>query len=163
LTANAILWRRVGVPDRDICVAGVKVEDSVRADYFEGDTGVLFSPSWKTGHQPAAGKSVRRRDAQGRVFAVRSYRGEGGTKRLETIANNREKQRSGLGKLEWAGVAAEEAASTITLEQSNLMADRRRRDAQFGRGLLKAHMAPRCFKGAQLDEGRQLLHRFDSR
>src|SRR6202048_1000215 len=46
----------------------------------------------------------------------------------------------------------------ITLQQSDLMADRCWRHAEFGRGLLETQVPRRGVKGAQLDEGRQLVH-----
>jgi hypothetical protein len=38
------------------------------------------------------------------------------------------------------------------------MADRCRRHAKFGRGVLETQMPRRGIKGAQLDQGRQLVH-----
>jgi hypothetical protein len=38
------------------------------------------------------------------------------------------------------------------------MADRGRRHAKFGRGLLETQMPRRGIKGAQLDQGRQPVH-----
>ena len=56
------------------------------------------------------------------------------------------------------GLRRNRAPPAIALQQSDLMADRRRRHAELGRGLLEAQMPRRGVKGAQLDEGRQLLH-----
>ena len=38
------------------------------------------------------------------------------------------------------------------------MADRRRRDSEFGRGFLETHVPRSSLEGAQFDEGRQLVH-----
>src|SRR5262245_39214126 len=48
--------------------------------------------------------------------------------------------------------------AAIALEQTDLMADRRRRNTELVCGLLEAHVPRRGLEGAQLDKGWKLSH-----
>src|SRR5438046_2905598 len=48
--------------------------------------------------------------------------------------------------------------TAVALQHADLVADCRRRDAQFGRGLLETQVAGTRFEGLQFDHRWQLLH-----
>ena len=115
-------------------------------------------PRGQAGHEPAAGKRVRRRHAKRLLVAIPLDGGNRGGKRLEPAANSGEQPRSGIRQRQGARPAAEQGAPAIAFQQPDLVADRGGRHAQLRRGLLEAQMPGGGVKRAELDEGRQLLH-----
>ena len=88
------------------------------------------------------------------MVAIVLHGGDRGGKRLKPVPDCREESRSGIGKRKRPWSAAEQGAAAILLKQSDLVADRCWRHAEFCRGLLETQMAGGGIKRAELDEGR---------
>src|SRR5215468_9065386 len=117
-----------------------------------------LSPGRQTRNEPATGKGVGRCHPEGLLVAVSLHGGDRVGKRLKPVADRREESCSGVGERKRPWSAAEQSAATILLKQPDLVADRGWRHAEFCRGLLETQMAGGSIKGAELDEGRQLVH-----
>ena len=118
------------------------------------------SATRQAGHEPAAGKRVRRRHPKRLLVVIPLDGGDRNGKRLEPAANGREEPRSGVRQRQRARPAAEQRAPAIAFQQSDLVADRCGRHAQLRRGLLETQMPGGGVKRAELDERWQLLHAF---
>src|SRR5215813_69794 len=153
-----VAWRRAGVADCDIGIAGPQVDDAVRPNHVEWRITTQLSPARQPRHQPSAGECVRRRHAQRLAIAMAPDRAESGGKCFEAVADHRKQTGARLRQRQWPRPAAEQRSPAILLQQSDLMAHRRRRDAELGGGLLETHVPRRRFERAQLDERRQPVH-----
>jgi hypothetical protein len=142
----------------NIAVSGLQIEYAVCAYDLQRRVGMQLPPRGQAGHEPAAGKRVRRRHPKSLLVAIPLDGGNRNGKRLEPAANGREKPRSGIRQRQGARPAAEQGAPAIAFQQSDLMADRGRRHAQLRCGLLETQMPGGGVKRADLDEGWQLLH-----
>src|SRR5262245_8905537 len=140
LFSNAVPGRIARIPNGNVDVAGIEVQDDVRTNHFERDIGMSCSPARETWHKPAAGKGIRRRHAKRLAFAIALYCGYRRGKGFEPVANNREEARARVGHGHWAWTATEERAPAITFEQADLVTDRSRRDAELGCGLLETQV-----------------------
>src|SRR5215470_16733234 len=129
LLDNAVLGRIARIPNSNVDVAGIKVQDNVSPNHFERDICVPCSPVGETWHKPAAGKGICRRHAKWLRFVVTLHSIDRCGKGFEPVANDGEKARARVGHGHWAWSPTEERASAIAFEQPDLMADRGRRDA----------------------------------
>jgi hypothetical protein len=136
----------------------MEAEDRVGAYDVQSRRAALLSPESQARHEPAAGKSVGRRYPQRLLAAISLDSGDGCGERFKPVANNRKQTRSSLCQHQRPRPTTEKRLPAISLEQSYLMTDRRRRHAKLVRRLLEAHVPCRCLERAQLNEGRKLRH-----
>jgi hypothetical protein len=93
----AVHWRRAGIADGDVGVAGMQVENVVGADHVERRIGTRLSPAGQAGHEPSARKCICGRNAKRLFVAIVPDGCDRNGKRFEAVANDREEAGSGLG------------------------------------------------------------------
>src|SRR4030088_3287098 len=158
ILGDTVRRQRPGIADGDVGIAGMEGQNAVGADHVERRIGARLPPAGQAWDKPAARKGVCRCDAKRLRIPIALHGGESGDKRFETVADDWKKADSGLGQRERPRPPTKQSPPAITLQLSDLMADRCWRDTEFGRRLLETQMPRSGVKGAQLDEGWQLVH-----
>jgi len=146
------------VADGYIGIVGCKVKDCIRADHFERDIRAVSSPTGQARYEPTARESIGRGHPQRLLGSVTPHSGDCTGKCFEPVANDGKEARSSLGHCQGTRPTTKQRMAAIPLEQTDLMADRRRRNTEFVCGLLEAQVPRRGLKCAQLDQGWKLSH-----
>src|SRR5882762_9373007 len=158
ILGDTVCWQFAGIADGDVGVAGMEIQNAIGADHVERRIGARLPPVGQAWDKPAARKGVCRCHTKRLRIPIALHGGESCDKRFEAVADDWKQAGSGLGQRERPRPPTKQSAPAITLQLSYLMADRCWRHAEFGRGLLETRMPRRGIKGAQLDQGRQLVH-----
>jgi hypothetical protein len=143
-----------GIADGDIGFAGPQIDDGVGTDHFEGRIGTQLPPAGQAWDEPAASKRIGRRDAKRLLVAIAFDGGDSRGECFQAVADDWKEAGSGVSQRERPWPAAEQGSPTIALQQSDLMADRGWRYAEFGCRLVEAQVPCGGVEGSQLYQGR---------
>ena len=147
-----------GIADGDIGISRLEVQNAVGADHIKRRIGAQLSPKRQARHEPTAGESIRRSDAQRLSPSIFLDRVDRARKRCETIPDDREQACAFHCQRQRSGPSAKQRAPAVALQQTDLVTDGRWRDAKLGRSLLEAQVAGGGIEGAQFDERWQIVH-----
>ena len=148
------------VTDRHIGIAGAQVQYCVSPDDLQRDRRLRFPPPRQTRDQPSAGKGIRACHPQRALADARRSRCNCGGEGVEAVPKHRKQSLARARERKRPGAPPEHGLSADVLKQSDLVADRRRRHAELGRGLLEAQMPGGGFEGAEEAKRRELSDPF---
>jgi hypothetical protein len=92
-----------GIADGHICIAGMEVENSIRADHLERRIGVQCPPQGEARDQPPARECIRCGNAQWLAAGVSPDGCKDSGEGFEPVADHRKKPRSVLSKNQGTG------------------------------------------------------------
>jgi hypothetical protein len=140
---HTVRWQGCSISDRDVRITALEIYDCVSADDLQRQRATLLAPERQAGHEPSAGKGIRRCYSKRLLLAVALHSCDSLSERFKPIANDWKQARSRLSQRQWSRPTTEQRSAAISLKQPYLMADRRRRDVKLVCCLLEAHVS-RC-------------------
>jgi hypothetical protein len=118
--------------DRNVCGARSHIEYSIRADDFQRDRGVFFTPFRQLRDQPFAGECARARHVKRRLHILFCQQRHRRGQRIEAVAQGRIEACPGACQEQRPRAPLEQLYSAGLFQLSYLVADCRRRDAELG-------------------------------
>ena len=128
------------ISDRHVGIVRPQIEHGIGPDHFQRDFGVSLPPLRQARNQPPAGEGIRGRDPRGRCSVPVRYRCDCSGEGIKAVPQNRKQPFAGRLSTKRPRTPAKQGSSADVFQQSDLMADRRRRHAKLCCGPLEAQM-----------------------
>ncbi len=144
--------------DRQVDAVGDKIGQPAGRCDVQFDVRVARGKPAEPRHQPGCGERRWRAYRQHAGPRQRLHPARRLADLAEGVADRHEIGLSGFGQCERAVGATEQCRAKPLLQAAHQLADRARRNGQFGGGLLHAEVAGGCLEGAQGVQGRQAGH-----